>query len=238
MSETRNLGLPLLAAAQAQKHVTMNEALLRLDVAAASVARSFALAPPNEPPEEGVAFIVAAPAAGEWVGRESNIAYFVNGGWDFIAPSVGLRFWVEELGALLVFVGGGWSPVSLGATAAGALTRGSLHSADQLVAPGGGFDTDIAIPDRAIVLGVTARVLADVTGSALTGWRLGVSGSSDRYGNGIGLSAGSSLTGVTSAPVGYYGETPLRIEPEGGTFSGGLIRLAIHCLELTPPALV
>ena len=33
MGETANLGLPLLQPAQAQKHVTVNEALVRLDAA-------------------------------------------------------------------------------------------------------------------------------------------------------------------------------------------------------------
>ena len=72
-------------------------------------------------------------------------------------------------------------------------------------------------------------------GAGLTGWRVGVDGSTNRYGSAIGLPQNSSFSGVTDAPVGYYGDTPLRIEPEGGDFAGGDVRLAIHYLGLTPP---
>ena len=46
-----------------------------------------------------------------------------------------------------------------------------------------------------------------------------------------------SLRGRVSE-VAYYGDTPLRIEPEGGDFAAGKVRLAIHCLEISPPNLV
>lgn len=76
-----------------------------------------------------------------------------------------------------------------------------------------------------------------MTGPGLSGWRIGVDDAVDRYGNGIGLVAGSSLVGVTSAPVSYYSATPLRIEPQGGgAFVGGSVRVAVHYLELTPPS--
>ncbi len=39
MSNSPRIGLPLLDAAQAQKHVTMNEALARLDVVAGGARR-------------------------------------------------------------------------------------------------------------------------------------------------------------------------------------------------------
>jgi hypothetical protein len=68
MSETPNLSLPLLAAAQAQKHVTHNEALLALDalVQCAVLDRDLAAHPP--PPENGERYIVGPSPSGA-VGR-------------------------------------------------------------------------------------------------------------------------------------------------------------------------
>ena len=88
------------------------------------------------------------------------------------------------------------------------------------------------------MIGVSARVIEAVSGAGLTGWRVGVAGAADRYGTGIGIALNSSLRGVSGTPVAYYGDTPLRIEPEGGDFAAGKVRLAIHCLEISPPNLV
>ena len=50
MSETSRLGLPLVQAAQAQKHVTVNEALLRIDaLAQIELLGVDATAPPGTP---------------------------------------------------------------------------------------------------------------------------------------------------------------------------------------------
>ena len=43
----------------------------------------------------------------------------------------------------------------------------------------------------------------------------------------------SSLVGLSGTPVTYYSTTPLLISAESGTFGGGIIRIAIHFLELT-----
>jgi hypothetical protein len=53
MSETANLRLPLVQAAQAQKHVTVNEALLRLDAMSRLLLQSRALAVPSLSPPGG-----------------------------------------------------------------------------------------------------------------------------------------------------------------------------------------
>ena len=52
MSDTPRLGLPLLAAGQAQKHVTHNDALMRLDALAhLAVASRAQTVPPGSPGE-------------------------------------------------------------------------------------------------------------------------------------------------------------------------------------------
>jgi hypothetical protein len=89
-----------------------------------------------------------------------------------------------------------------------------------------------------VVFGVTGRVLADITGT-LTSWRLGVSGSDDRYGSGIGTLAGSWLRGLTGTPLTYYAPTELLLTAEGGTFDGaGDVRLAVHYATIGLPRLI
>ena len=54
MSDTQRFAMPLLDAAQAQKHVTVNEALARIDALAAGQALTVGdTAPPASPTEAG-----------------------------------------------------------------------------------------------------------------------------------------------------------------------------------------
>ena len=113
MSDTPLLGLPLLAAAQAQKHVTHNEALLELDaVIQLSVVTRGLAAPPAA--SDGERYLVAARASGAWAGQAGKIALAQGGGWVFLTPRKGWRMWVEDEGKLLVFDGTAWrDPLAL-----------------------------------------------------------------------------------------------------------------------------
>ena len=108
MSDTPMLGLPLLSAAQAQKHVTHNEALLRLDalVHLSVIARN--LAAPPAAAADGDRYLVAASASGAWAGQAGLLALAQGGGWVFITPRKGWRLWVESEGKLLAFDGTLW----------------------------------------------------------------------------------------------------------------------------------
>ena len=93
----------------------------------------------------------------------------------------------------------------------------------------------MSIPNQAQVIGVTGRVVSALAGPGLTGWRIGVAGSDNRYGSGLGSEVNSYLVGLSGAPVTYYAPTPLLITAEGGSFASGQIRLAVHVLCLIPP---
>lgn len=109
--DTPNLGLPFLVAAQAQKHVTHNEALRVLDalVHLAVIDRD-ATTPPGSP-EEGDRYIVAAGGIGAWEGHDLEIAASQDGAWAFFAPLAGWRSWIGDEGVLAVWDGSAWSPV-------------------------------------------------------------------------------------------------------------------------------
>ena len=101
------LGLPLLAAAQAQKHVTHNEALLRLDALTHLSVVTRALASPP-PAVDGERYLVAAAPSGAWAGQPGMLALAQGGGWVFVAPRKGWRLWVEDEARLLAFDGAQW----------------------------------------------------------------------------------------------------------------------------------
>ena len=74
------LGMPYLLPSQAQKHVTVNEALSVLDALAQLAVKNRTLTAPPGGPAEGDRHIVAAPATGAWSGKEEQIAAFIDGG--------------------------------------------------------------------------------------------------------------------------------------------------------------
>ncbi|PKP66998.1 MAG: hypothetical protein CVT86_02555 [Alphaproteobacteria bacterium HGW-Alphaproteobacteria-8] len=237
MAETRRLTLPLLDGAQAQKHVTMNEALTRLDALTAPgvISRSMAAPPPTA--LDGDAYIVSDGAADAWAGRDGLVAFADNLGWSFAAPEPGRRLWVSDERLEVVHDGERWV-AAVGATEAGAGTMLHTQLIDHAVGAGPVSTTAPVIPDKAIVLGVTGRVIAALSGPGLTTWRLGVAGGADRYGRGLGAGLNAYVEGVTGAPVTYYAPTPLTLEAEGGAFAKGVVRLCVHYLALTPPRAV
>ena len=233
MSDTPQLQLPLLASAQAQKHVTVNEALIRLDALTHPVALSSTLSAPPAA-SDGDAYIIPDGAIGEWAGQDRALAVFDNGGWLYLTPRRGWRVWVEDQNDYSTFVSDRWVSALSGAYEEGAYSAIRIATSDETLS-GASHVASLLLPDRAVVIGVTARVIADISGAGVTGWRIGVSGADDRYGAQIGLVADSSSNGVTSAPVSYYAETPLLISAEGGAFDAGQVRLAAHYILLTPP---
>lgn len=234
MAETEKFKLPLLDPAQAQKHVTVNEALVKADAnLQLTLASQSSLAPPGSP-VDGVCYAVPAGATGDWAGQDGMVAHFANGGWSFLAPQPGWRAWVEDEGAVALCFGSAWVPGAVAISPSGAALCHLVVEIDHVVGAGPTSDTTTLIPANAMVYGVTGRVLSVLTGS-LTSWRIGVAGADDRYGSGLGLVAGSYAHGVTSAPQAYYAATALRLTGEGGDFTAGTVRLAVHLAEITVP---
>jgi hypothetical protein len=108
MSDTAHLGLPLLEAAQAQKHVTHNEALLRLDTAVQLSVLSRAAATPPATPGEGDRYLVAAAPTAAWAGHPGEIAAFTQGAWHFASPQIGWRLWCQDEELFLLYDGTTW----------------------------------------------------------------------------------------------------------------------------------
>jgi hypothetical protein len=107
MAQTENLHLTLLEAGQAQKHVTVNEALRLLDAVVQLAVASVTATPPGTP-VEGERHIVGAGASGLWSGHDGDIALRRDGAWTFIAPKAGFVAFNRATGRLLFHNAGGW----------------------------------------------------------------------------------------------------------------------------------
>lgn len=108
MSNSLNLELPYVQAAQAQKHVTVNEALRRLDAAVQLVVEDRTRTVPPASPEEGERHVVAAGAGGAWAGHALEVAAYLDGAWVFFTPREGWLAFVRAEGSYVYFSGAAW----------------------------------------------------------------------------------------------------------------------------------
>lgn len=108
MDLTPKLGLPYLVAAQAQKHVTHNEALRALDAVVQIGVIDRHLSAPPSAPSEGDCYIVAAAATGAWSTHDQKLAAWQDGAWMFYAPKKGWLSWIGDEARLLVWDGTQW----------------------------------------------------------------------------------------------------------------------------------
>ena len=112
------LSLPLILPAQAQKHVTHNEALRLLDLIVQLTVISRSLANPPAA-VQGDRYIVPVGATGVWAGQAGKIALYEDGLWQFVTALAGWQAWVLNETALAGFTGTAWAtsaevPLSVG----------------------------------------------------------------------------------------------------------------------------
>ncbi|WP_187970281.1 DUF2793 domain-containing protein [Aquibium microcysteis] len=143
---TSLLHLPYIMPSQAQKHVTHNEALRRLDALVQIGVESRAQAAPPAPAAEGARYIVPAEPGGAWGGPAGAIAARQDGAWAFYPAAEGWLAYVRDEALLLVRRDGAWHPAvnieetpRLGiATAADDTNRLAVSAAATLLSHAGG----------------------------------------------------------------------------------------------------
>jgi hypothetical protein len=109
MDATPNLDLPFIAAAQAQKHVTHNEALRVLDTAVHLMVLDKDLNAPPGSPADGARYIVASSPTGAWSGHAGEIAVWQDGAWAFSTPREGWLAWVADEDTPYFWTGSAWT---------------------------------------------------------------------------------------------------------------------------------
>lgn len=126
MDNSPKLQLPYIAAAQAQKHVTHNEAIRALDVLvqASIVDRDLTVAPASPP--DGSCYLVASGATGTWAGNDNAIAAWQDGAWQYYTPRTGWQVWVEDEEILIAWTGTEWKVASSEASNGSTALEGSM----------------------------------------------------------------------------------------------------------------
>lgn len=112
---TARLELPYLAAGQMQKHVTLNEALTRLDALVQTLIVSRTTTAQPDTPEEGALYVLPPGRTGaDWgTWAVGTLVRADMGSWVEVPVQDGLIALVEDAGELIVRSGGDW--VALGA---------------------------------------------------------------------------------------------------------------------------
>jgi hypothetical protein len=233
MTDTARLKLPVIEAAQAQKHVPHNEALTLLDAFVQLAVESRTVTAPPGSPLDGDCYIVPTGATADWSGWDSALALYSGGGWIRLAPPEGTRAYVKDVRHAAIFADGIWRD-GLALTAHGGSV--TLRANEEEVALSGAFveTADAAfIPDRAIVLGVGARTTLAATGA--TSYKVGVAAEPDKFGDLLGIALGSTNIGVIG-PTAFYADTKVRVTANGSSFTGGMVRLVVYFIAATAPA--
>jgi hypothetical protein len=103
-----NLALPYLQPAQAQKHVTHNEALQRLDLLVQAAVEGFEQLTPPALPAEGALYALGEGTLEAWAGQDGKLAAWVDGAWLFLEPRPGWRAWGKAEAELRIWSGSAW----------------------------------------------------------------------------------------------------------------------------------
>jgi len=105
------LALPYLQASQAQKHVTMNDALRQLDALVQMGVEEIGANTPPSSGGDGLLYALGTDAQGDWTGQDGLIAQRRGTGWAFVAPQDGWRVWDRQTGQVHLFTHAlGWQP--------------------------------------------------------------------------------------------------------------------------------
>ncbi len=140
---TDRLALPLLAAGQAQKEVTHNEAITLADLLLLPVVTAVAPATVPASPTPGQGWIVGASPLGAWSGHAHELAFWTAGGWRFVAVPEGASLWSIADGQPVARTASGWSIGGLQASSVsigGNRIIGARQAA--VAAPAGGSTID------------------------------------------------------------------------------------------------
>ncbi|MBN8965589.1 MAG: DUF2793 domain-containing protein [Rhizobiales bacterium] len=103
-----NLSLPFYQTKQNEFEVQHNEALMVLDALAMLSVIDRDLTEPPVSPAQGDRYLVKAPGAGDFIGRDNCVAQYDVGGWNFYPPRVGWTCYVQDERTLLAWDGSAW----------------------------------------------------------------------------------------------------------------------------------
>lgn len=107
--KTAYCGFPLLAAGQAQKEITHNEALTLADALISGAVEAGPLNAPPSAPTSGQMWIVGDNPSGSWAQAAGQLALWTQGGWRFLSPHPGQRLWDKTSGRFIWYRESAWT---------------------------------------------------------------------------------------------------------------------------------
>jgi hypothetical protein len=191
--QSANLSLPLMLPAQAQKHVTHNEALAVLDTLVQLVVLTRTLTLPPATPAEGERHIVPAGPTG-WGGPAGSIAAFLQGAWTYHSPRPGWQAHVLAEARDVIWQGSAWGDPALSAATLGINTAADTTNRLAVASPATLFTHEGAghqVKVNKAAAGQTASLL----------FQTGFSGRAE-----IGLAGNDDLTAKVSADGAVWAE--------------------------------
>ena len=194
---TTRLSLPLMQPAQAQKHITHNEAIARLDLLTQLVIESAGTDTPPASPVEGTIYFTGVAPSGDWSGKPAQLAAYLNGGWEFITPNDGWRLWDKATATLKVWSSGALQNANGTLTTLGINTAADTTNRLAVSAPATLLTHEGAGHQLKINKAATSDTASLLFQSNWTGYaEMGLSGSDDFA---IKVSDGASWTTALSA---------------------------------------
>ena len=107
MATTNHLQISLVEQSQAQKEITINQAIIRLDTMLNTGAKSRYISTPPTSPANGDLYIVGNSPTADWAGQAGKLAYF-DEIWRFITPNEGIKLWVNDEDLTAIYDGTNW----------------------------------------------------------------------------------------------------------------------------------
>ncbi|HCK84821.1 MAG TPA: hypothetical protein DHW63_09990 [Hyphomonadaceae bacterium] len=146
--QSSRLLLPYLQSGQAQKHVTVNESLLRLDaLVQLSVVSATIAAQPGSPADGDLYILPAGKTGANWAAMANGaLAYWRDGAWEQVTPNEGFLAYVKDVDQILAYSGSAW--LNLAANLRASATDKILGR----VSAGAGAIEEIAFSDSAQAL--------------------------------------------------------------------------------------
>jgi hypothetical protein len=214
MSVSPRLDLPLLVPSQAQKHVTHNEALQKLDALVQLTVESIDATDPPTAPGVGEIHALGPAPTGAWAGQGGQLAYWTEDGtWLFIPPLEGWRAWDRASELLRVHDGTAW------------VAAASMQNLDGLgIATASDTVNRLAVASEAALFthaGNDHRLVINKAGAGETGAVVFQSGFSGRAEMGL---AGNNDWSIKVSPDGGTWTDALRIAADTGLARGEAVQ--------------
>lgn len=172
----------------------------------------------------------------------SFLSTFTGAAGELIVDTTNNRIQVHDGATPGGWLAHGMSPAPLveGKDGGNAKHGGNIALAcveELLTLSGASVASTVAFPNPCLIFGVACRVVTNISGSGVTGFKLGRTGGTDNEFGTIGaLTAGTTNGGILGNPNGNYASTTVTVTAIGGNFSGGTLRIQLCYLLLNPPA--